>query len=66
MGRPQTVKDLVRLARAQGWSVEMGSGHWKFVPPDKSKSVVHVAATPSDWRTLKNTVGMLRRAGLDV
>ena len=43
-----------------------GSGHYKVIPPDKSKAVVFVPATPSDRRSIKNVVGKLRRAGFNI
>ena len=43
-----------------------GSGHFKVVPPDKSKKVVFLPATPSDKRSMRNVVSKLRRAGFNL
>ena len=43
-----------------------GSGHYKVIPRDKAKKLVFVSGTPSDRRTIKNTVGKLRRSGFNL
>lgn len=57
--------DLIERARSQGWTVERTkSSHWKFVPPDKTKKIVIVSGTPSDPRSRKNDMALLKRSGL--
>lgn len=49
--------------RNQGWTTEQTrQGHWKAVPPDKSKSIVHFSAS-AEPRALKNTLQDLRKNG---
>ena len=61
------VERLVMLALAQGWRVERtGTGHLRFVPPDKDNPAVIVPFTPSDHRSLLNSTSQLRRSGLHV
>lgn len=60
------LKSWIRQAESEGWLVEHGSKHYKFVPADKSKPIVTVSATPSDRRTRLNERALLRRSGLKV
>ncbi len=61
------LKQLIRIAREQGWKVEpTRKGHWWFRPPNPADGQVLVAGTPSDHRALKNAKAKLRQAGLDV
>jgi len=64
----RTVADLRKVidaALAQGWRIErLTTGHLRFVPPDKTKHMVVVGGTPSDFRWLQNTISKLRRSGL--
>ena len=61
------LKRLIRIARAQGWTVEATrKGHWWFRPPDPTAGQVLVAGTPSDHRALRNAKAKLRQAGLDI
>lgn len=57
-------RKVVREAERQGWKVTgLTSGHWKLVPPDRDKPIVHAAGTPSDRRNLDNTIALMRRSG---
>lgn len=57
------VRELVREAKRQGWRVEqLKSGHIRLYAPD-GKHIVHVSGTPSDRRTLANTIADMRRYG---
>lgn len=61
------IKDLMDAAKSAGWSVtKTGSGHWKFVPADKSQRIVHAPATSSDHRGVANIEADLRRSGLSL
>lgn len=61
------VKATTAKAEDAGWVVEKTSGgHWKFVPADRSKDIVIVAATTSDYRSIANAESRLRRSGLDI
>lgn len=52
------IQELKRQAEAQGWVVLLTkSGHWKFLPPDRTKGMVICSSTPSDYHTLN----LLRR-----
>lgn len=60
------VRQLARLAQDHGWTVRRsGSGHFKFIPPNGERAVT-VPATPSDKRSLANSIAQLRRAGLPI
>jgi len=59
------MRELKALAESQGWKVTpTGGGHLKWVSPQGA--IVFGPSTPSDWRSMKNHVGYLRRAGLRV
>lgn len=62
------LKRIAALAVSVGFRVERTKGgHVRFVPPDKTKQVVHVSGTASDWkRAQRNAEADLRRAGLAV
>lgn len=64
MSIPSDMREIVRRLRNQGWTVEStNGGHFKAIPPDKSRPIVHFSGTPSDWRGIKNTVAELVRSG---
>lgn len=57
------IKSLVNTLTKQGWSVEQGgSGHYKAKNPEGS-TMVTMPATPSDPRSVANTIADLKRAG---
>ena len=59
------VKDLIRSLRKQGWTVEQTrNNHWKATAPTGGQPE-YIASTPSDHRSLKNTVARLKRLGYD-
>jgi predicted RNA binding protein YcfA (HicA-like mRNA interferase family) len=59
-------KQLVKIARRQGWTVEpTRGGHLKLIPPNGGQFVV-LASTPSDHRVWKNDRARLRRQGLEI
>lgn len=60
---PRDPKDLIDLARKQGWEVTKASnGHWRLYSP--SGEIVGHSGTPSDYRASKNFRADLKRAGL--
>lgn len=60
---PRNVKDLQRLAEAQGWTCEKTTGgHHKWTSPDGQ--IVGHSGTPSDWRAIDNFRAELKRKGL--
>lgn len=67
MTRRGEIEKLARLARAQGWRVELlANGHYRFVPPDPSKPMAVTGGTPSDKHFIRRLVADLRRLGLKV
>lgn len=57
-------KSIQKAAKDQGWEFsQTRNGHWKFIPPDKSKPIVYTSGTPSDRRALDNFIGQMRRSG---
>lgn len=59
-------KKIKAAAEAQGFRVtQTGSGHWRFVPPSQKAQIVILASTPSDHRSIKNALGLLRRSGFN-
>jgi predicted RNA binding protein YcfA (HicA-like mRNA interferase family) len=62
MSRKEIAKILKALT-AQGFEVKKGgSGHWKIYDAD-GRMVTVLAATPSDPRSVRNAIAVLRRAG---
>lgn len=58
------LRDVLSKVYAQGGVIsKCNNSHFRVVPPDKSKPVVFMPSTPSDFRSIKNVVGKLRRAG---
>ncbi len=67
MTRRGEVRQLARRARAQGWRVEtLANGHYRFIPPDRSKPMIVTGGTPGDQDFIRNLVADLRRLGLSV
>lgn len=58
------IKALIKDLEDQGWRVVLArSGHYKAYPPDKRQDMVVMPSTPSDHRSLKNTIRDLRHSG---
>ena len=58
------VRQLVAALREQGWRVELTkNGHYRAYPPAGAGSPVFLPGTPSDHRSLANTIALLRRRG---
>ncbi|MFY9586749.1 MAG: hypothetical protein WAT66_04760 [Actinomycetota bacterium] len=70
MGRKGSNKEAKELAefcaRQPGVRVVEGTKHYKVFPADKTKAMVRIPRTPSDWRSLENCKAELRRAGIAV
>ena len=62
--RKKDIQEIIRQLEAQGWVVtaSRGSGHWRCEAPG-GRGIVFMSATPSDYRSLRNTKGHLRRLG---
>ncbi len=59
------LRKLLKLAKQQGWEVgKTKKNHTVFTGPDGQRVVS--PSTPSDHRSMKNTVGELRRHGMEV
>lgn len=57
-----SVKDLVQALTEQGFTVEKArNGHWKV--RNNGHIVMSMPATPSDPRSVRNTVSDLRKHG---
>ncbi|MEX0755714.1 MAG: hypothetical protein WD556_11455 [Actinomycetota bacterium] len=64
MSVKKDLKEVFREAERQGWKVtQTPGGHWKLVPPDPSKDIVHTGKTPSDHKALANVIAQMRRSG---
>jgi len=65
--RHPTMRELYKLAQAQGWRVEQHGTELAWYPPDKSVGHVITGMDPPDRnRALANSVAQLRRAGLEI
>ena len=62
------ISTLVNAAEKAGWKVRKNSrgGHIMFYPPDKSKEVITVSSSPSDYRAIVNIRRDLKKAGLKI
>lgn len=60
-------RELAEIAVSQGWRVEMTEkGHWRFVPPDRTKRIVIMPGTSVSRSGMRNALADLRRSGLVV
>lgn len=58
------LKKIAVKAVEQGWTISMtNGGHLKWTSP-KGGQPVFTASTPDDYRTVRNCLSLLRRAGL--
>jgi hypothetical protein len=58
---------IEQIALSQGWRVERTEkGHWRFIPPDKSKRIVVLPGTSVSRSGVRNALADLRRSGLVV
>lgn len=54
-------RGLEKIDKVDGWSAtRQRSGHYKITGPGV---LVFTGSTPSDWRSRRNLIGELRRAG---
>jgi hypothetical protein len=64
MARMTDMRALREALAAQGFTVERArNGHYRVIAPTGAKC--QIAATPSDWRGIRNTVSRLKRLGFD-
>lgn len=60
------VKALLKDLDAAGWPTKRTSkGHHMVFHPETGRKVTTLAGTPSDPRSLKNSLADLKRAGFD-
>jgi hypothetical protein len=64
--RSTVSREIVRGLRAQGWVVVGDARHYRCVPPVRGLGIVFVPRSPSDNRSLRNTLSELRRSGADL
>lgn len=63
---PRNLRNLAKLAISQGWTLmPTAKGHVRFNAPD-GVTMVLAAGTPSDHRSTKNLLALLRRSGMDI
>lgn len=59
------IKQLLTIAKEQGWELRRGEKHYQLKPPPGSNAQVQtIAATPSDHRSVDNARAQLRRVGI--
>jgi hypothetical protein len=57
---------LLDAAPQQGWTIKRtGRGHWQFLAPDKV-TIVTGGGTYEDFRSFRNLVARLRKAGFQI
>ena len=63
---PEPLRELQQRAEDAGWIVVLTNGHHiKWLPPDKTKPIVHTSLTPGGGnRSIQNCVSLLKRSGL--
>jgi len=58
------IDQLLQELRAQGWRVtRTRNNHYRAYPPGGQGSPVWLPGTPSDHRSLANTIALLRQRG---
>ena len=63
VGNPE-VREMLRVAEANGCRVKSGSGHFSVYAPNGK--IVTLPSTPSDHRSVLNCRSQMRRAGIPV
>lgn len=58
---PQNTDQLIEMLHDRGFTVTKGRKHQRVTHPCRDNEVYFIAATPSDHRSLKNTVADIRR-----
>lgn len=67
MSHAHDMKQLMRQVRGAGYITQLSSGgHWLVLDPSDRHLLVSASQTPSDYRSIRNTVAELRRAGVDL
>ena len=60
------MRQLLKRLEKEGWDVERRkSGHVKISHPEGGGQSVFASTSPSDHRSIKNTIGELRKIGYD-
>jgi hypothetical protein len=59
----QEIDRILEALDRQGWRIRRGTKHIMVYPADKRFPPLALPSTPSDHRSLKNTVADLRRRG---
>lgn len=63
----RSVKDIVHHLVQRGWRVRQGRNcHYIAYSPNKKYPPVAFAATPSDWRGVRNNVALLNKYGANI
>lgn len=57
------IKKIVREAIRQGWTIQSTKNHIKLRTPENY--LVVMPATPSDWRSVQNSLAVMKRHGFD-
>jgi hypothetical protein len=59
------IEDAVAVARRQGFQISRTTeGHYRCVPPDRTKPLALISAGHGSRRSLENGISQLRRSGL--
>lgn len=64
--RAGTMRRIVAELVRQGWRVDKRGHQYRCFPPDGSLPPVFVATTPTDHRSIRNTLRDLSHSGADV
>jgi len=65
-GADKDTEKLIRLAKKQGWSIEVtGGNHLKWLPPTKSQDLV-ISGLTMNTSGILQTKKRLKKAGLNV
>lgn len=59
------IDSLMAYLRGQDWHIDITGKHYKITNPENGKMVT-IPCTPSEYRSMKNSIAELRRAGLVV
>lgn len=62
---PKDLRRAVRAALDAGWVIRPGTRHAVLLSPD-GRTTVGVPSSPSDWRSIRNTLAELRRGGVQL
>lgn len=64
-GNKQEMLRIIRKVAELGHEVKLShNGHWKILRPGKTPIIL--PSTPSEYKSLLNTIALLRRNGIEV